>query len=58
MIEYRVTWTIDLEADSPRVAALAALAIQRDQDSIATVFEVAAIGDGMSVESSTTIDVA
>ena len=37
---YRVTWVIDLEASSPREAAQQALAIQRNPESIATVFEV------------------
>ena len=36
----RVTWQIDLEADSPREAAEKALEIQRNPDSIATVFDV------------------
>lgn len=40
MPEYHVTWEIDLEADSPREAADHALAIQRDPDSTATVFDV------------------
>lgn len=40
MAEYRVTWTIDIVAESPREAAQQAQAIQRDADSIATVFEV------------------
>jgi len=40
MQRYRVNWVIDLEADTPLEAALAALAIQRDPESIATVFDV------------------
>lgn len=40
MPEYRVVWSIDLEADNPAGAALLALSIQRDPDSIATFFEV------------------
>jgi hypothetical protein len=40
MPEYRVTWEIELDADSPREAAAKALAIQRDPDSVATVFDV------------------
>jgi hypothetical protein len=40
MTTYLVTWTIDIEADSPREAAVAALRIQRDPESIATVFKV------------------
>lgn len=38
---YRITWLIDIEADSPRDAVEEALRIQRDPESIATVFEVA-----------------
>lgn len=38
--EHRVTWTIDLSADTPRDAARRALEIQRDPASIATVFTV------------------
>ncbi|GAT02504.1 hypothetical protein [Mycolicibacterium fortuitum] len=38
--EYRVEWTIDIEAASPEQAARQALVIQRGPDSIATVFEV------------------
>ena len=40
MPEYHVTWEIDLTADSPREAAEQALAIQRDPNSTATVFDV------------------
>ncbi|MFE3121853.1 hypothetical protein ACFXHD_00340 [Streptomyces hydrogenans] len=40
MPEYSVTWTLDVEAGTPRLAALAALAIQRDPASWATVFTV------------------
>jgi len=39
-MEYRVTWTIDLDADSPEDAARKALVIQRDPSSLATHFEV------------------
>ncbi|MGD9622303.1 MAG: hypothetical protein AB7G47_19940 [Mycolicibacterium sp.] len=38
--EYRVTWTIDLSADSAEHAARKALAIHRNPVSIATVFQV------------------
>jgi hypothetical protein len=38
---YRVTWTIDIDAKSPKAAAKEALRIQRDPESIATHFEVA-----------------
>ena len=39
-MEYRVTWEIDVHAKSPRAAAREALRIQRDPESIATVFSV------------------
>lgn len=41
MKSYRVTWSIDLDAESPKTAAEAALRMQRDETSIATFFEVA-----------------
>jgi hypothetical protein len=40
MNEYRVTWEIDLRANSPEEAAREALQIQRDPASTATVFNV------------------
>jgi hypothetical protein len=40
MPEYCVDWCIDLNADTPILAALRALDIHRDPDSIATVFDV------------------
>ncbi len=42
MPTYRVMWEIDIETefDSPREAADKALAIQRDPNSTATIFEV------------------
>ena len=40
MNKYTVTWEIQIEADSHLEAAEKALEIQRDPDSIATVFEV------------------
>ena len=39
-MEYRVTWTIDLNAKSFDEAVLLALEIQRDPNSIATHFQV------------------
>ena len=42
---YSVTWTIELTADSPRAAAQQAQAIQRDTNSIATVFDVRCLED-------------
>jgi hypothetical protein len=41
MSEYKVTWVIDVDARSPKAAARKALAIQRDPNSSATVFDVA-----------------
>lgn len=40
MKRYRVTWAIDIDADTPEDAARKALAIQRNPHSIATWFEV------------------
>lgn len=40
MNEYRITWEIDLHANTPEEAARAARAIQLRADSMATVFEV------------------
>ena len=37
---YYVTWSIEIEATSPKVAAEMALEIQRDPESIATIFTV------------------
>jgi hypothetical protein len=40
MPEYRITWEMDIDADSPIDAARQALKIQRDPDSIANVFDI------------------
>ncbi len=40
MKSYKVTWDIDIDADSPREAALKAQVIQRDPQSTATCFDV------------------
>ena len=40
MSQHFVTWSIDIEADTPKAAAEEALKIQRNPGSIATVFEV------------------
>lgn len=40
MPEFKVKWEIDIYAESPEDAARAALRIQRDPKSAATVFEV------------------
>lgn len=42
----RVTWTIDIDADTPLEAAAQALAIMRDPGSTAVVFDV----DGTTVD--------
>lgn len=42
MPQYRVTWEIDIEAETPEEAARKALAIQRNPASTATVFNVTA----------------
>jgi len=39
-MSWRVIWEIDLEADSPEEAAIAAREMQEDAESIATVFTV------------------
>ena len=40
MADFKVTWEIDLVAETPEDAARQALAIQRDPKSLATVFDV------------------
>lgn len=40
MNEYLVRWEIDILADTPEEAAKKAFAIQRDPDSVASVFDV------------------
>lgn len=40
MSEYRVTWVIDIDAESPLEAAQHALEIQRNPESTAQVFQV------------------
>ena len=45
--EYRVTWEIDVSANSPAEAALAALNAQRREGSIANVFTVTEAFGGM-----------
>ncbi|RPH88513.1 MAG: hypothetical protein EHM66_00460 [Deltaproteobacteria bacterium] len=37
---YKVTWEIDIDAETPKAAAIDALRIQRDSSSSATVFTV------------------
>lgn len=40
MKTFKISWVIDVKAANPRDAALAALAIQRNQNSTACVFTV------------------
>jgi hypothetical protein len=40
MAKYRIVWSIDVDTDSYESAAVKALNVQRDCNSIATVFEV------------------
>ncbi len=40
MNQYKVVWTIDLDADNPTEAAKLALEIHRNPESTATVFQV------------------
>lgn len=47
---YRVYWSIDIDAESPKEAAEEALKIQRDPDSIATWFRVTNQATGEQVE--------
>ncbi len=48
MPEYIVKWEIELQAKNPESAAREALSIQRDRDSLSTVFDVVSIGDNSS----------
>jgi len=50
MKEYRVNWSIYIQAESPEEAARWAQLIQRDPSSIATVFEVTDPATGKEVE--------
>ena len=43
---YQVTWTLTVDAESPKAAAEHALEIQRDPESIATVFVVSDTATG------------
>jgi hypothetical protein len=47
-MEYLVTWQIEIDADSPQIAAQKALEIQRDSSSIATVFDVCNTSNGLT----------
>lgn len=50
-MQYKVVWTIDIEANSPQEAAKQALLIQRDKGSEATAFEVKDPNTGKVIES-------
>ncbi len=50
MTLHRITWTIDLDAATPQEAAEKALTIQRNPESIATVFRVSADGQAHDVD--------
>lgn len=52
MPSYKVTWEIDIQADSPQEAAEDALRIQRNEDSEAVAFVVvqAATGEEFHVD--------
>jgi len=47
---FLVTWRTDVDADSPQKAALRALAMQRDEESMATVFDVTDKQTGKTTE--------
>lgn len=47
MTDYLVTWSVNIDADSPLSAARQALAMQRDLNSTALIFNVGR-GDGVS----------
>lgn len=55
---YRVSWLIDVEADTPREAVEKALKVQRDSSSNATVFQASRHSDetGRHLEGTWTID--
>jgi len=53
MPSYRVTWEIDIDADSPLEAAKQAITILRDEDSTATIFTVVADGSTTFVDTGT-----
>lgn len=50
MTQYLVTWTIDIEADTPLEAALQAQTIQRDPESIATIFTISEVDKTVSID--------
>lgn len=54
-MEYRVTWRIDVDADTPEAAARLAREIMRDPQSTATVFDVTPLFDLTSRRPLTTV---
>lgn len=48
MKRYAITWEIDVWADSPLDAAKEALRMQRNAESLATVFDVAEISETLN----------
>ena len=50
MKSYVVTWTINIDAESPEAAADEALDIMQDPDSTATIFDVKWDGNTKTVE--------
>lgn len=56
MTFYRVSWEIDVDADTPEEAAERALEIQRNPASTATVFEVRSHESGAETGITYTID--
>lgn len=48
---YKIMWEVDIDAETPREAALQALVMQRDPTSTATVFDVYHGTSGMFMES-------
>jgi hypothetical protein len=53
MNAYRISWFIDVEAEDPLAAAREALAMQRDPESIATIFTVQDCGGSVCVDADT-----
>lgn len=49
-MEFRVTWTIEVDAKTAMEAAQKALEIQRDPNSTATVFDVQFASGGQTVQ--------
>ena len=56
MNAYRVSWFIDVEAQTPMDAAREALAMQRDPESIATVFTVQDLSGAVCVDAAEGIE--